>query len=321
MDWKNVNIITPEIQEYLDRIDVKQKQLAAIRPLPQLALRKIKATMSVEWTYNSNSIEGNTLTLQETKLVIEDGMTVSGKSLREHFEVVNHQEAIDFIYGLVQPDYKISERDILHLHSIILQKIEKENAGRYRNSAVRISGANFIPPNPLKVYDFMEDLVHWVCNETDSIHPLIVATLFHHRFVWIHPFIDGNGRSVRLLFNLLLMKAGYPPAIILRNDRKKYYSALNKADDGDFSKLFLLIAQAMERSLNIYLSCTVSDYPEYQPINTIVSEDATPYGQEYVSLLARQGKIDAHKEGRVWYTTEKAVADYIKGRKRKRKLD
>ncbi|MFM2049046.1 MAG: hypothetical protein RI955_1594 [Bacteroidota bacterium] len=321
MEWKSVNFITSELQEYLDRLDAKQQQLANARPLPDIALRRIKENMAIEWTYNSNSIEGNTFSLQETKMVLQDGITVGGKSLREHFETVNHKEGIDFIYDLVNPNYQISERDILAVHELVMSKIEKDFAGRFRNAAVRITGANFIPPNALRVHDFIADLVEWINHEAKDVHPIAKATMFHHRFVFIHPFFDGNGRTVRLLFNLLLMKAGFPPAIILKNDRKKYYDALKKCDGGDYSKLLLMISQSLERSLNIYLSSHDNSYPEYLPIQNIVNEEAAPYGQEYISLLARKGKIDAHKEGRVWYTTEKAVNDYIKGRKRNRNVN
>lgn len=318
MDWKKINIDIEEFQEQLQRLDTKQQKIAAARPLPAIAVSKIKEGLNVEWTYNSNSIEGNTLTLQETRMVIEEGITVKGKSLREHFEAVNHQDAIEYIYSIVKPNYKINERDILEVHNLVLNKIEKDFAGRFRNAGVRITGANFVPPNALKVYNFVEDLVHWVNTGTKDLHPVIAATVFHHRFVWIHPFFDGNGRTVRLLFNLLLMKEGFPPAIILKNDRKKYYDALNKANTGDYTKLLLLVIQALERTLNIYLSNLDNDADEYLPITSIVQEDSMPYGQEYISLLARRGKIDAYKEGRVWYTTEKAVKNYVATRKRKR---
>ena len=153
-----------------------------------------------------------------------------------------------------------------------------------------------------------------------ELNDIELATIFHHRFVWIHPFFDGNGRTVRLLFNLLLMKEGFPPAIILKNDRKKYYDALNSANNGDYSKLLLLILQASERSLDIYLSSLNNTYDNYRPISDIVEEEKLPYGQEYVSLLARKGKIDAFKEGRNWLTTKEAVLDYIENRERKRIL-
>lgn len=273
----------------------------------------------LEWTYNSNSIEGNTLSLNETKMVIEEGFTVKGKSLKEHFEAINHQEAIDYITKLSSIESVLDEKDILNVHELVLNNIEKEIAERFRTSDVRISGANFVPPNAMKVSEYITELIDWVnADESDIV---IKSTLFHHRFVWIHPFFDGNGRIVRLVFNLLLMRAGYPPAIILKNDRKKYYDALNQANKGDYSKLLLLVLQALERSLNIYLGALNNTYDEYETIGNIVEDEKIPYSQEYLSLLARKGKIDAFKESRDWLTTKKAVLDYIENRERKRKLN
>ena len=319
MDWKEFPYQFEGLELQLERIKSKKSQLDSFRPIPTYALQNIKESLTLEWTYNSNSIEGNTLTLQETKLVIEEGFTVKGKSLREHFEALNHQEAIEFVESLISDNYKLTESDILSTHNLVLQKIEKDYAGRFRTSGVRISGANFVPPNALKVPDLMTELIHWTSESELDI--IIKSTIFHHRFVWIHPFFDGNGRTVRLLFNLLLMKDGYPPAIILKNDRKKYYEALNSANNGNYSKLLLLILQALERSLDIYISSLDNSYDQYQPISNIVEEIRAPYGQEYISLLARKGKIDAFKEGRNWLTTKEAVEEYIKNRKRKRKLD
>lgn len=309
-----------KVHDSLKKIGEKKTRLDTFRPFPSYAVNSIKESLTLEWTYNSNSIEGNTLTLQETRMVIEDGLTVSGKPLREHFETVNHHEAISYVESIVEPDYKISERDILNIHELVLDKIDKEFAGRIRNAGVRISGANFLPPNARKVPDLFEELIDW-SNHTSDLHPVIKATIFHHRFVWIHPFFDGNGRTVRLVFNLLLMKEGFPPAIILKVDRKRYYTALNDANNGNFDKLLFLVCQAVSRSLDIYLSNLEDTAGDYAPISSIVKELEVNYGQEYVSLLARQGKIDAHKEGRVWYTTKKAVEDYVAGRKRKRKLN
>ena len=312
MNWRTNTYFFAELQEYLDRIDLKKAELDNKRPIPSIVLQSIKDSLTVEWTYNSNAIEGNTLTLQETKMVIEEGFTIKGKSLREHFEAVNHQDAISFIESLANAGYELSEKDILETHALVLQRIEREYAGRYRNAGVRISGANFIPPNALKADELMHDLVQWTRDEALDLHPIVKAAIFHHRFVWIHPFFDGNGRTVRLLFNLLLMTEGYPPSIILKNDRKKYYDALNKANSGDYSKLVLLIVQAVERSLNIYLSNLNNNYEDFQTITNIVNEPMMPYGQEYVSLLARSGKIDAFKEGRNWLTTKDAVLAYAK---------
>lgn len=318
VNWQDYPYYFEGVEKQLERILHKKSELDKLRPIPGYALQSIKDNMTLEWTYNSNSIEGNTLTLQETKMVIEEGFTIKGKSLREHFEAVNHQEAIEFVENLVSDRYTLTAKDILSVHELVLQKIEKDFAGRFRTSGVRISGANFVPPNALKVDDFMTELIGWT-NQSD-LNTIIKSTVFHHRFVWIHPFFDGNGRTVRLVFNLLLMKDGFPPAIILKNDRKKYYDALNTANNGDYSKLLLLIMQAIERSLDIYLGSLNNTYDDYQPISTIVNEPEVPYGEEYVSLLARQGKIDAFKEGRNWVTSKDAVLDYMKNRDRKRKL-
>jgi Fic family protein len=320
MDWKNLPYFDDDTSQLLNRLEAKRDAIAKARPIPANAIEKIKEGLNLEWTYNSNAIEGNTLSLNETKLLIEEGITVKGKSLREHFETLNHKDAIEHIYKLASPNYVLTERDILDVHSLVLNKIEADFAGRFRNAGVRITGANFLPPNALKIDALFSDLIDWVNNRNFPKGAVVTAAVFHHRFVWIHPFFDGNGRTVRLIFNLLLMKAGFPPAIILKNDRKKYYDALNKANNGDYEKLVLLVGQALERTLNIYLSNTDTNY-DFESLGNLVKEPDFPYGMEYVSLLARQGKIDAHKEGRVWYTSKQAVENYIEKRKRKRALD
>jgi len=310
VEWKKYNWDFEGAEETLERLGGKKSKLDTLRPIPEIALRKIKESLTLEWTYNSNSIEGNTLTLNETKLILEEGITIKGKSLREHFEAVNHQDAIEYVESLAKPDYRLSAMDLMSIHGLVMQKIEKEFAGRFRTSGVRISGANLVPPNALKVPEYIDELVEWT-NSEPTLNEIVKATIFHHRFVWIHPFFDGNGRTVRLAFNLLLMKQGYPPAIILKNDRKKYYDALNKANQGDYSKLLMLVMQALERSLNIYLGSLNNSFDEYQSISDIVNEPEVPYGQEYVSLLARRGKIDAFKEGKNWYTSKSAILEYM----------
>tara|TARA_B100000809_G_scaffold251192_1_gene284441 strand:- start:12998 stop:13942 length:945 start_codon:yes stop_codon:yes gene_type:complete len=300
-----------ELALTFERLNEKVASLNKLRPLPQAAISKIKEALQIEWTYNSNSIEGNTLSLRETQMVLQEGVTVSGKSLREHFEAKNHETAINYLYTLVKKGYKITCGDILSLHGFVLRSIEDEHAGRIRNGGVRISGANFTPPNARKVYDLLNELVVFVNENPLKLNDIELATVFHHKMVWIHPFFDGNGRTVRLAMNLILMSKGYPPAIILKNDRKKYYAALNQANKGNYQKLMLLMCQASQRTLNIYLSAMPDTDYDYQSITNIVKEPSIPYGQEYVSLLARQGKIDAHKEGRNWVTTKKSVEDYI----------
>lgn len=314
MKWYLDTRLLDEFHDLIDRLEAKKEKLDLSRPLSDTILQRIKSDISLEWTYHSNSIEGNTLSLNETKIILEEGMTIKGKTLREHFEIVNHHEAIDYVSSLVAIDRLLSESDILELHRIVMTKIEKEFGGRYRTGGVRIVGANFVPPNPLRVSDLMTELIANVCTSVEHWPIVWLVTLFHHHFVHIHPFFDGNGRTVRLAMNLLLMKAGYPPAIILQQDRKKYYEALNRANNGDYEKLFLLILQAVERSLNIYINALPPDSmdDDYAPISQVVCEPDVPYGQEYVSLLARRGQIDAYKEGRNWYTRKSAIIKHWK---------
>ena len=310
-----------EFQTTFERLYDKLAVLNQNRPLPSTAISKIKEALTIEWTYNSNSIEGNTLSLRETQMVLQDGITIRGKSLREHFEAKNHEKAIYYLNEIVNDDYKLRSIDILSLHNLVLRTIEDDFAGRIRNAGVRISGANFVPPNANKVSDLLDELIQFVNDNPLQLNDIELATIFHHKLVWIHPFFDGNGRTVRLAMNLLLLRKGFPPAIILKNDRKKYYEALNQANKGNYQKLTLLMCQALERTVNIYLTSIPSENDEeYQSIANIVSEPNSPYSQEYVSLLARQGKIDAYKEGRNWVTTKKAINDYINNRQRKRLL-
>jgi len=307
-----------ELQTTFDRLYEKKAMLQNSRPLPNIALHKIKEALSIEWTYNSNSIEGNSLTLRETQMVLQEGITIKGKSLREHFEAKNHETALNFLYKLIDSEHLLSGKDILSLHELVLRSIEDDFAGRLRNAGVRIAGANFLPPNAQKVSGLLDELIQFVNTNPLELNGIELATVFHHKFVWIHPFFDGNGRTVRLAMNLLLMRNGFPPAIILKNDRKKYYDALNSANKGNYSKLALLMSQALERTLNIYLQALPDSDLGYTEISRLVEEEELPYGQEYISLLARQGKIDAYKEGRNWLTSKEAVEDYIKNRKRNR---
>lgn len=314
--WKTDIDDLKDLKPIIERLYEKKALLDKRRPLPSSALQRIKEDISVEWTYNSNSIEGNTLSLRETKMILQEGITVKGKSLREHFEVYNHQKAIDYLQTLLNTKYKITSLDILSLHGLVMRSIEDEFAGRLRNGGVRIIGANFTPPNAAKVSQMFDELIDFTNTNPLKLDVVLLATIFHHRFAWIHPFFDGNGRTVRLAMNLLLMRKGFPPAIILKNDRSKYYDALNHANKGSYKKLCLLIIQSLERSLNIYLNAMPGSNYDYEPISTILEEEQMPYSQEYISLLARQGKIDAHKEGRNWVTTKSAISNYMNTRKK-----
>ena len=238
-----------------DVLTHKKQQLDVFRPLPPALVRNLDEWFKVELTYSSNAIEGNTLTRREIAVVIEKGLTIGGKSLKEHLEATNHAAAIDFLYFLVgkQPS-QLTEKDILAIHNIVLRGINDQNAGHYRNIAVRISGAAVILPNPRKVPDLMDDFQAWLTSKPD-LHPVAFAGEAHYRLVTIHPFVDGNGRTARLLMNLLLIMVGYPPAIIRKRDRLVYIAALEKAQFGgsriDFDNI---IIKAAMRSLDIYLN-------------------------------------------------------------------
>jgi len=299
------------LNRILKRIEEKKRKIDKMRPLPKAVLSHLQEYISLEWTYNSNAIEGNSLTLRETQLVLQQGITIKGKSLREHFEAKNHDKAILYLEKIITPKYKLKEVDVLDIHALVLDGIEEEFKGRYRNGQVRILGANFVPPNALKISNLMGEFIEWVNKNPEKLDHVTLVSRIHHKFVWIHPFFDGNGRTGRLLMNLLLMRQGYPPAVILMNDRKKYYDALNRANKGDYSKLTLVIAQAVERSLDIYLNAISQEIDEnYVPLSNLAKK--YPYSQEYLSLLARQGKIDAFKQNRNWLSTERSIERYIK---------
>lgn len=237
-----------------DKITAKKLELDGFRPLPPALTRNLDDWFRVELTYTSNAIEGNTLTRRETAVVIEKGLTVGGKSLKEHLEATNHAHALDLVHGLIKKKpSQLSSRDVLDIHDIILKGIDDDNAGHYRNVPVRISGSSVVMPNPRKVPDLMDEFQSWLTSKND-LHPVSFAGEAHYRLVTIHPFVDGNGRTARLLMNLLLMMAGYPPAIIRKRDRLAYIAALEKAQLGgskeDYDKL---IAKAADRSLDIYL--------------------------------------------------------------------
>jgi len=298
----------------LARIEHKKEQLDRLRPLPAAAVTRLRDQILVEWIYNSNAIEGSTITLQETRLILETGLTVGGKSLREHFEVINHRDAIDYVEDLVASDEPISPFHVRQIHKLVLSRIDDENAGRYRETQVQIAGAAFTPPESWLVHNLVTEWGEWLLGEEKSDHPVELAALAHHRLVAIHPFIDGNGRTARLVMNLILMRAGYPPTVIQRINRRQYYRVLDQADEGKPAALVNFVGRAVERSLNLYLEActpvTSSPAPVEEWIPLREAAEGTPYSQEYLSLLARTGRIEAVKRGRVWYTTHTVLEEY-----------
>ncbi len=238
------------------RLDEKKKRLDAHRPLPAAIVAKLEEYFRVDWTYNSNAIEGSSVTLAETRAILLDGVTVNGKPLREHLEVINHSHAIDFVQGIADKIDPITETTIREIHSLILRTIDDENAGSYRRVNVRTAGSSYVPPDVSQVGALMYDFGKWLTSEEKRLHPVEFAALAHFKLVDIHPFIDGNGRTARLLMNLILMRAGFPPAIVKTDDRQSYYKVLDAAHAGDTSEFVEMIANAVEQSLDIYLDAT-----------------------------------------------------------------
>ena len=245
------------LHEIRTQIDELKARLASARPLPKAALHKIEEALAIEYTYESNRIEGNTLTLQETALVIEEGLTIGGKSLREHLEAINHNEAIAFIKDIAQGEEPITERTILQIHALILRGIDRQNAGRYRTVPVLISGSRHVPPQPYLIEKQMEDfLLRFREMESEGIHPVDIAAYLHDELVRIHPFIDGNGRTSRLLMNLYLLRHGYV-MVLLKGDAESklaYYKALETSHvDKNPAPFCQLVEEAELAALQRYI--------------------------------------------------------------------
>ena len=241
--------------DIFSKLTAKKARLDAVRPLPDALTKNLENWFRVELAYTSNAIEGNTLSRRETALVIEKGVTVGGKSLVEHLEATNHARAWDFVKAEAAAPRTITEADILEIHNIIMNGIDDDNAGRYRTIPVRISGSAVVLPNPLRVAEMMEEFAAWL--KDANLHPVELAAEAHYRLVTIHPFTDGNGRTARLLMNMILLMNGYPPAIIRPKNRLAYIEALETAQTGGTKNAYnKIIFKAVNRSLKIYLEAS-----------------------------------------------------------------
>ena len=252
---KNELISKNNLTQILEEIDNIKNKLNKHRELDSY---RIAQALELEYTFESNRIEGNTLTLKETDLVINEGITISGKSMREHLEAINHKEALEYLKELVIKDADFSERDLLQLHSLILKGIDAQNAGMYRAVQVMIKGSRHMPPQPYIIKKQMEDLFFWYQAHKNEMHPVILAAELSERLVTIHPFIDGNGRTSRLIMNLILLKNGYVIANIKGDteNRMKYYESLENAQvDLKKEEFHLFVAEVELNALNRY--CTI----------------------------------------------------------------
>lgn len=235
-----------------NKLDYLKKNLDSYRPLQEEVVANLHDDLVLRWTYNSNAIEGNTLTLKETKVALE-GITVGGKTMREHFEAINHREAIYYVESLVTKDEPLSEWQIKSIHQLILKNIDDKNAGIYRKTNVIISGADHIPPDAIHVASEMQAFINWYKKDSVTLHPVERAARVHADFVKIHPFVDGNGRTSRLLMNLELMKDGYPPVVLPVEKRLEYYEALDKAHtENDYEPFLSLISDVVESGFKPY---------------------------------------------------------------------
>ncbi len=306
---------TSLIQEkLLSRINSKMQRLNSLRPLPADAVKRLHGELRLLHTYHSNAIEGNTLTLSETKLVLEEGITIGGKSLREHLEATNNAKAFDLMEDIAKKRKAIDHVIIQRIHEAVTAGILEE-AGKYRTKNVRITGATKAPPDWSKVVKLMDELIEKITKSKK--HPAETSAFLHHRFVEIHPFIDGNGRVARLLMNLYLIAHGYPPIVLKKEDRGKYYRFLRAADAGNLAPFANFIGKAVDESLTMYLAI-FGGTDELLPLKELAKE--TPYSQEYLSLRARQGVLDAVKIGKIWYSSKRAIEQYLsehKGEKTK----
>ncbi len=299
--------------DLIKSIENKKRVLDRHRPLNSSVVRKLEEEFSIAWTYNSNALEGNTLSIQETELVVHRGIAIGGKTVQEHLEAINHGKGIEYLKDIIQKNAEISENCIKEMHGIILRSIDDAEAGNYRRTNVRIMGAHHLPPQSIKIPNLMEDFINWYYQNEGKMDAAEMASELHYRLVMIHPFVDGNGRVARLLMNLYLMGKGYPPGIILKADRKKYYRVLNEANLGKKGPYEDFIGRAIERSLILYLNSIEPDQPpEKMFISLKEAARYCNYSQEYLSLLARRGKLTAVKINRNWMTTKEAVEEYGK---------
>lgn len=241
-------VITP----ILKKIDALKVKIDIHRPLDAHMLKQVREYFRIGMTYSSNALEGNSLTETETKIVIEDGITIGGKPVRDHLEALGHSEAYDLLFRLVKSQ-EMTEANVKKLHRLFYYRIDAKQAGRYRKRRVIITGTNFIPPAPERIPVFMESFIAGLPETRAKRHPVEFAAILHKELVTIHPFIDGNGRVARLLMNLALLQAGYPMAIIPPILRRDYLDTLNKTHKGDDGPFISFIAGICYESVKDYL--------------------------------------------------------------------
>jgi Fic family protein len=233
------------MKEILKEIDLLQKEINSHRPLNPHLLKLIREYYKIGLTYSSNSLEGNSLTESETKIVLEEGITIGGKPLKDHLEAIGHAEAYNYLLTLVN-NKNITEDDIKKLHKFLYFRIDEKNAGIYRKNKAIITGSKYSLPNPEELNSLMTKLISRMNNIRKEKHPIEAAAVIHKEFVFIHPFIDGNGRVARLLMNLVLLQDGYNIAIIPPITRREYIESLEKAHSNDEDFIYFIAKMVRE---------------------------------------------------------------------------
>lgn len=287
------------------RVRSNVRELRGLRPLPRDILERLREQLRLSHTYHSNAIEGNTLTLKETRLILEHGITIGGKSVREHLEATDNAEAFDWIWKEARPGLRFDHALLKKLHEMVTRGT-LEAPGQYRRQQVWIVGSAHVPPPPSEVVPRLDELFE----ELPAIRePVLRSIYLHHRLAFVHPFLDGNGRTTRLAANLILISAGYAPVVLRVEDRRRYYSCLDEADRGRYGPLSGFILRAVDEALAVFLSA-IGPKRTLVPLSELAS--GSPSSQEYLSLRARQGALEAVKIGRTWFSSKHALAQYMK---------
>ena len=239
------------MKELLKKIDLLKTRIDGHRPMNSHMVKQLREYFRIGVTYSSNALEGNSLTETETKIVIEDGITIGGKPVKDHLEALGHSEAYDLLFRLSK-HRDITEANIKELHRLFYYRIDASQAGRYRKKKVIITGTDFIPPAPERIPDLMKSFADGIPDDRSRHHPVEFAAMLHRKIVTIHPFIDGNGRAARLMMNLVLLQAGYPVTIIPPVLRREYLDTLNKIHKGDLRPFNKFIAGCCHESAKEY---------------------------------------------------------------------
>ena len=290
------------------RLAEKRAALDLQRPLPPAIVAKLYEDLRVRLTYHSNAIEGNTLDLGETQLVIAHGITIGGHTLQEHLEAINHAAAYNIVLDLARREAALDEAALLQLHALITKDLV-DTPGAYRTGAVFISGSEHRPPHHSQVPALMRDWFAWQDGDGQAYPPVVRAALAHELLLAIHPFLDGNGRTERLVLNLQLMQAGYPVTLLLQGWRLSYIRALEQAHHGQYSSLANVVGRAVEAGLDLFLeACDAVPQELQRPLREVAERCAID--ADYLSWLLRAGRVAGTKRGGRWYTSEAAVGRY-----------